>query len=302
MTLKQLHAFFWVCRLGSFGAAAKKIHATQSTVSARILELETSLGVALFDRAGQSARVTAKGRELLPLAERLLGLESQIRSSIADPAALAGTLRVGVAEFIALSWLPDWVGAANRRYPNVVLEMDVDLTLALHEKLADGRLDMALLPGPTPIPDLVQKPLGSVEFSWMASPSLNVPRGLVGARDLEPFPIIMLSHHSNLHAILRNWFELEGVTPRRVDVCNSLATVASLTIAGLGVSFLPRRHHDEDVRLGRLQILKTRPAIAPLQYVAAYRSDRPSALSAALAALAVSTSSYDKDFGRRKRK
>jgi DNA-binding transcriptional LysR family regulator len=294
MTLKQLHAFLWVCRLGSFGAAAKKIHATQSTVSARIIELETSLGVPLFDRSGQSARLTAKGRELLPLAERMLGTEAQIRSSVADPEALSGTLRVGVAEFIALSWLPDWVGAANRRFPNVVLEIDVDLTLALHEKLANGRLDMALLPGPTPDPDLVQKPLGAVEFVWMASPALGVPRKLVGARELEPFPIIMLSYHSNLHAILRNWFEVEGVTPRRVDICNSLATVASLTIAGLGVSFLPKRYHAGDVQQGRLQVINTRPKIVPLQYVAAYRADRPSPLSAALASLAMSVSSYDK--------
>lgn len=293
MTLKQLQAFFWVTRLGSFAAAAAKLHTTQSTISTRVIELEASLGVQLFDRTAQSARLTPKGRELLPLAERLLGLEAQIRSTVSDPTSLAGVVKVGVAEFVALSWLPAWVARANRLFPNVVLEMDVDLTLSLHQKLAAGTLDMALLPGPTPDPLLVQRRLGAVTFCWMASPSLGVPRSALTAKDFESFPIIVLSYQSNLHAIMRNWFELSGAVPRRVDVCNSLATIASLTMAGLGMSFLPRDFHRKDIESGRLQIVKTRPSIPPLDYVAAYRSDRPSALVGPLSDLAVSISDFE---------
>lgn len=293
MTLKQLQAFFWVVRLGSFAAAAAKLNTTQSTISTRVIELESSLGVRLFERTGAAARLTAKGRDLLPLAERLLGLEAQIRSTVSDPASLSGAVKVGVAEFVALSWLPQWVASANRLFPNVVLEIDVDLTLSLQQKLAAGSLDLALLPGPTPDPSLVQKPLGAVTFCWMASPALGVPQAVLGARDLEPYTIILLSYHSNLHAILKNWFEVSGASPRRLDVCNSLATVASLTMSGLGVSFLPASFHRRDIEEGRLQVLRTEPPIAPLQYVAAYRSDRPHALVGPLSDLAVAESNFE---------
>ena len=294
MTLKQLQAFLWVIRLGSFAAAAKKLHTTQSTISTRVIELEARLGVQLFDRSAATARLTAKGRELMPLAERMLGIEAQIESTVGDPASLSGVVKVGVAEFIALSWLPTWVAKANTDFPNVVLEIDVDLTLSLQEKLAEGKLDMALLPGPTPDANLVQKDLGAVTFAWMASPSLGVPTRIASAKQLEPFPIIMLSHQSNLHAILRNWFELAAASPRRMDVCNSLATVASLTMAGLGVSFLPLDYHREDIRSRRLKVIHTSALIDPLNYVAAYRSDRPSSMVGPLSDLAVSLSDFER--------
>jgi DNA-binding transcriptional LysR family regulator len=293
MTLKQLQAFFWVTRLGTFAAAAKKLHTTQSTISTRVIELEASLGVQVFDRSGGSARLTAKGRELLPLAERVLGLEAQIRNTVGDPYSLSGVVKVGVAEFIALSWLPRWVARANRDYPRIVLEIDVDLTLSLQEKLAQGRIDLALLPGPTPDANLVQKDLGAVMFAWMASPSLRVPARVASAKDLEPFPIILLSQQSNLHAVLRNWFEVAATNPRRVDTCNSLATVASLTIAGLGISFLPVKHHKNDIRAGRLKLIRTRPRIGPLSYVAAYRRDRPNSMVRPLSDLAVALSDFE---------
>jgi DNA-binding transcriptional LysR family regulator len=200
---------------------------------------------------------------------------------------------VGVAEFIALSWLPIWVARANRDFPDVVLEMDVDLTLSLQEKLAAGRIDLALLPGPTRDPALVQKDLGAVTFAWMASPSLGVPSKIESPKQLEPFPIILLSQQSNLHAILKNWFELASASPRRVDICNSLSTVASLTVAGLGISFLPLDYHRSDIRAGRLKVIRTKPEIDPLNYVAAFRSDRPSSIVGPLSDLAVSLSNFE---------
>lgn len=298
MTLKQLQAFLWVTRLGSFAAAANKLHTTQSTISTRVIELESSLGVQLFDRTSAKARVTAKGRELLNLAERLLSIEAEIRSKVGNPITLSGVVRVGVAEFIALSWLPRWVAQANTDFPNIVLEIDVDLTLSLQEKLANGKIDLALLPGPTADSNLVQKDLGAVTFAWMASPSLGVPSRIASAKQLEPFPVILLSHQSNLHAILRQWFELASANPRRVDICNSLAAVASLTIAGLGISFLPLQHYNDDICAGRLKEIKIYPPIKPLNYVTAYRSDRPNSMVGVLSDLAVSLSNFQGAKGR----
>ena len=69
MNRKQLETFETIVRLGSFAAAAAKLNATQSTVSARIQELEESLCVQLFDRAQRKANLTTKGRELVSYAQ-----------------------------------------------------------------------------------------------------------------------------------------------------------------------------------------------------------------------------------------
>jgi DNA-binding transcriptional LysR family regulator len=292
MTLKQLEAFVWVVRLGTFAAAAKRLHTSQSTMSTRILELESILGSALFDRHCTPARLTSRGRDLLPMAERMLGLHAQILGSVGDPRSLQGVIRVGVAEFIALSWLPQWVTRANQLFPGVVLEIDVDLTLSLHQKLASDSLDIALLPGPTADPSLVQKDLGWVEFCWMAHPKLGVPSGQLTASDLQKFPIILLSYHSNLHAILKNWFEVEGIVLEQISVCNSMTTVASMTRSGVGVSYLPKAYHAPDIRERKLKVIPTQPTLEPLNYAAVYRKDRRSALADLLCDLAVECSTF----------
>ena len=59
MTLRQLEAFYWIARLGSFHAAARHLHVAQPSVSARVRELERHLGVPLFERSGRGLRPTA---------------------------------------------------------------------------------------------------------------------------------------------------------------------------------------------------------------------------------------------------
>ena len=81
MKLQQLETFFWVVKLGSFAAAATRLHATQSTISMRIRELEKSLGVELFDRSQRSAKLTPKGSELMGYAERLLDMATELEAA-----------------------------------------------------------------------------------------------------------------------------------------------------------------------------------------------------------------------------
>jgi len=252
----------------------------------------------LLDRSQHSSRLTAKGRELIDLAERMLGISAQIRATVGDPRALSGVIRVGIAEFVAHAWLPDWVVAANEKYPSVTLEMDVDLTQGLIDKFNGGKIDLALLPGPLKDAGLTQRSLGSVQFAWMASPSLGVPTTPIRGADMQGFPVMLLSNKSNLHAVLEGWFDREGVTVRRVNRCNSLATLASLVIAGLGIAYLPLDYHQADLANGRLQLVDVHPELAPLEYVAVHRSDLTEPLVPLLAKLAVGISTFSKTDAR----
>ncbi len=124
MKLQQIETFFWTVNLGSFAAAAERLHATQSTVSMRIRELERTLGVDLFDRSQRSARLTPKGRELMEYAGRLLDLTGEIEHRIAAPQSIVGYVRLGVAEVVSTTWLPRLIELISRSYPGVRLEIE----------------------------------------------------------------------------------------------------------------------------------------------------------------------------------
>ena len=61
MELRQLRSFLKVVELQSFSKAAKALGYSQSAMSVQIRELETELGVRLFDRLGKCVRVTSHG-------------------------------------------------------------------------------------------------------------------------------------------------------------------------------------------------------------------------------------------------
>lgn len=294
MTLKHLEALYWVWRLGSFTAASERLHSTQSAISMRIRDLEEALGQELFDRTARAARLTAKGQELVGYAERVMELMAEIKARIGDPTIVSGIVRVGVTEYVALTWLPDLVRELNARYPRVTLEMNVDLTLSLLEKLRGGEIDLALLPGPIAQPGLRNISLGLVEFAWMASPALKIPDRSLTPRDLDNWPILTLSKTSNLYAVLERWFEESGAVGRRTDTCNSLSVLASWTIAGLGIGYLPVAHFGRDIRAGRLRIVDVTPRLPDIEYVAALDLRHPQPLTQSVAELAVAVSDFER--------
>lgn len=294
LTLKHLEALYWVSRLGSFTAAAERLHSTQSAISMRIRDLEEALAQELFDRTARNARLTAKGQELVGYAERVLDLIEEIKARIGDPAIVSGVVRIGVTEYVALTWLPDLVRELNARFPRVTLEMNVDLTLSLLGKLRGGEIDLALLPGPIEQPGLRNVSLGSVQFAWMASPALKVPERTMTPPDLDNWPILTLSRQSNLYTVLERWFEESGAIGRRADTCNSLSVLASWAIAGLGIGYLPLGYHDRDIRAGRLRVINVQPRLPVIEYVAVLDRRHPQPLVQTVADLAVNVSTFER--------
>jgi DNA-binding transcriptional LysR family regulator len=290
--LRGLEALLWISRKGSFSAAAKQLNTTQPAISMRIREFERRLGVSLIDRSRGKARLTPKGMECVSYADRMVSLSSHLMHSMANPQAFEGRVRVGVSESVALSWLPRLVTRVNREYPQAVLEIDVDITARLWSRLAAGDYDIILLPEPIAQAEVMTESLGTLKFDWMASPQLKIPKGPLGPRQLENVPIVTVSRESNLAAVIETWFQRGHAMPRVVNYCNSIATVASLTIAGVGISILPPSLFAGAVKAGELLRLNTDPPVQPIQFWAVCSLSNVQPLPRQIARLAQETSGF----------
>jgi DNA-binding transcriptional LysR family regulator len=293
LNFKQLETFYWAARLGSFNAAAERLHATQSTISMRIQELERDLGVALFDRTQRVARVSERGRELMVHAEQVLRLVAGIREAMASEEGTVGFVRVGVAEVISLTWLPRLVKEIHRRFPRVVVELDEALTRDLIERLRSGMLDLILAPGRIPDYGSPSLSLGRVEFAWMASPHLGLPERQLGPRDLQDLPVIILSRESYHHVSIQDWFRAGNATSRRMDTCKSMNVAASLAAEGLGITMLPPRCVESEIRTGRLRVLDSSPPFQPVEFTATVSAENVQPLAERIASLAREISDFE---------
>jgi DNA-binding transcriptional LysR family regulator len=205
MDIRKIETFYWAARLGSFASAAKRLNATQSAVSMRIHELESRLGVRLFDRSQRSARLTPDGVSLLPYAEQLIRTSEQMFAAIGRRESISGYVRVGVAEIVAHTWLPQFLEVLRRVYPRVRVELDVALSHLTEAKLGDGELDMALTSCELPASRYVSIDLGAVTFRWMASPHMpGVPDKMAPA-ELCTLPAILTSKEEQHRGATLHW-------------------------------------------------------------------------------------------------
>ncbi len=294
MKLQQLETFFWTVRLGSFAAAADRLNATHSAVSMRLRELERHFGTELFDRSHRTARLTPKGRELMEYASRILDLSTEVEHRMKAPDTISGVVRFGVAEVVTTSWLPALITLIATRYPNVQLEIEEALTSDLMRSLDDGALELILAPGHTNMANAATLSLGTVEFVWMASPALKLEKRPYRAAELAQWPIIGLKQNSFHYATIENMFQREHARYRYLARCKSLTVVASMAMAGMGISYLPRRSYEAEIARGRLQLIEVDPPLEPVEFIAAFSLGHSYSLARAVAELAQNVSTFDK--------
>jgi DNA-binding transcriptional LysR family regulator len=268
MNIRQLETFYWAAKLGSFSAAAQRMNSTQSTVSMRIHELEHEFGIELFDRSQRNARVTGRGRELIRYAEQMINLSAEMRDRISAPDSIPGTVRLGVAEMISVTWLPSLIRRLHESHPKIVLELDEALAEELYERLRLGQLDLVFAPGSLAGRELLTRSLGYVELAWMASPEMRLPPGRLDPKSLQEFPIISLSRESVHHAKIEDWFRSHGAFCQRLYTCKSFGVASSLAAAGLGITLLAVEHYRSWIEDGRLRLIDVDPPMAPVEFTA----------------------------------
>jgi DNA-binding transcriptional LysR family regulator len=299
MNLRQIETFYWAAKLGSFSAAAERMNATQSTVSMRIQEIERDFGVALFDRSQRTVRLTPKGRDLLRYAEEILRVTAEMRLRIADEKATQGVVRVGIVEMISVTWLPLFVKAVHDHYPKISLELDEALTQDLVDRLNSGTLDLILTPGRVTGYNIAPISLGTVAFSWMASPKLALPKKILRPRDLQNVPIIGLSKESYHYRSIEDWFHAGEANFRRIDTCKSLGVAASLATAGLGITLLPQHFYAREIKSKQLRIIETEPKFSPVEFTATTSTDGIHPVARKIATLAAEVSNFEKQQPRK---
>src|SRR5262249_20695470 len=196
---------------------------------------------------------------------------SDLIANVGSAEAISGRARLGVGESIALSWLPALLSALASEYPNLLVDVVVDLTKPLCHGIDTGNFDVIILGGATDASQCSAIDLGYASLAWMAGPSSELWTKPVGPRDLESRRILMLSHDTLINRLAEDWFATAGIRPKRRDICNSMAVLASLTMAGCGISLLPPILFRREIEEKRLVILPTTPPAGVVKYHALYR-------------------------------
>ncbi|TEA79043.1 LysR family transcriptional regulator [Allopusillimonas ginsengisoli] len=283
-TFKQIEAVYWVHTLGGFSAAAEKLHATQSTISKRIIDLEDFLGIDIFDRQNRT-RLTVEGRSLLDAFTRMLDIRQDVVARTQDPGSYSGFFRLGVTEMVALTWLPDLIALIKKDYPKMILESRVDMARTLCQQIASNELDFVISPLMEDMDSHIATSfLSTLELTWAIRSELLVsPRKIYSMAEIASFPLLSHSDGSMLHKTLKDSFLTGGAAPKDKLFCGSMIAMAELARAGLGVAYLPKAYFSAYFCRRGLRAIKTDFPMPKMDYYAIYRADKISDRIAQLA-------------------
>ena len=267
---KSIETFLWVVTLGSFRGAAQRLNTTQPAISQRIAQLEREMGVKLLNRDHRVASPTTSGRQLMVYAEKLIGLRSEMMAEVGDRSAMRGVMRLGVAETIVHTWLSRLIKSVNTAYPNLSLEIEVDITPNLSARLLAQEIELAFVLGPLSVSSVRNRALCDYPIGFLASPSLGLGNGPLTVHDLAKFPIITFPRKTQPYEIVRSLFNRPDLPPIRLHASASLATVIHMAIEGLGIAVIPTAIVENELADGRLQLLSTDLKISPLTFSASW--------------------------------
>jgi LysR family glycine cleavage system transcriptional activator len=133
--LNSLKAFAVAARQGSFTLAGEELHVTQGAISRQIKQLETALGVPLFNRVHQAVELTPVGRELADTLQHLFA-EMEVAVIRATGQQQRQTLTVNVPPTFATRWLAPRLSDFRSRHPAIDLHITTDRITTLREARA----------------------------------------------------------------------------------------------------------------------------------------------------------------------
>lgn len=248
-SLKQLKYLCAVAEHKHFSKAAEACHVTQSTLSAAVQELESQLGVVIFERSKKNVLITPLGEKLLHQARIILGdVEDFVSLAKSHDELLSGEIRLGVIPTIAPFLLPHLLKDLRKRYQKLKLFLKEDLSAQLVQQLQQGDLDLIILAFPYALPEMNTLSLFKDEFLLCLPPGHQLEKSrVVKQQQLKGEKLLLLEEGHCLRDHALEACKLESADTDLVYQGTSLHTLVQMVANGLGVTLLPAMSIEADV-------------------------------------------------------
>jgi DNA-binding transcriptional LysR family regulator len=278
MELRHLRYFLAVAEELHFARAAERLHIEQSPLSRAIKDLESDLGVQLFERTTRSTHLTWAGQVFLTETRRVLTtLEQAVSTTKAAATGYRGTLRIALSDGVAQPWFAALLAQSREEEPDVEIRL-FEVALADQIKgLRSNLYDAGFALASEPVEGI------TVQAVWADPLVIAVParhpllaHKRIPLAELIRYPLV-LCHPEQCEGFYRQIERILRTAPSGIIVAEHASTfdlMMTLVAAGYGLGFAKESHlafcrHPEIVSrplAGKPQVLTTyllRPTAEP---------------------------------------
>ncbi|MDO6527147.1 LysR family transcriptional regulator [Motilimonas sp. 1_MG-2023] len=255
MDWNSLKVFLAIVRHGSLSSAATELAVNHSTIFRRLNAFEQEIGGQLFDRKNNHYELTALGHELLVLARNIEeSFDSIDRHLVGKDIQPKGVVKLTAPNNIAYRYLPQYIAAFNRRYPEIHIEVLVSNQAF---NMSNRQADIAIRATTTPPEHLVGRQVATLNWSVFASSKyqgqLALPKSCDGLAEHN-----LIGATGNMARLPAFKWQDKHYLDRITTRCDDLTAMSYLAEAGHGLALLP----DDQARPELIKLFSI-PALPP---------------------------------------
>lgn len=271
--LVSLHLVLAIADTGSITRAAEREHLALAAASKRLKDLETRLGVALFERRARGVEPTEAGRALIRHIRNLNASLHALESEVVEfGRGIKGHLRIAANAAAIAECLPADLAAFAREHPHIRISLE-DLTSAeVQAAVADGRADVGVLAAPATDARLMTWPYREGELAAvLPTGHALAAQERLSFEALLDYDIVGVHIGASVHELmLQRALERGRSLNARLQV-RGFDAIAQLVDAGLGVAVLPAAVARRFARLFAIEVRPLDEAWARRTYLIAAR-------------------------------
>jgi DNA-binding transcriptional LysR family regulator len=226
----HLRSFLAIVRYGGYHRAADALHLTQPAVSRHIRRLEEQLGEPLFTRRGRGVELTGYGERAAAEFAEVVNTHDRALVRLQRGRGDAGPFVLGIIENLVDPVLPDLLEVVRGQLDGRPLQLRVDRSRELVERLARGEVDAAIV---VDHGDADALELGVLTLRWWATPALAA-----ADPQPEPLPLVAYDPPCGLRDLAFARLEALGIEPVLTAESPHLTGVQGAVRNGLGYALL----------------------------------------------------------------
>lgn len=242
MNLDHLRYFVKLAEIRHYTRAAEQLCISQPSLSHAINQLETELGVPLFERSGRNTTLTRFGEEFLKCAQRSLDTLDVGIGSLQRSARGEGVVRLGFLRTLGVDYIPVLTADFLDADPDCGIQFSFHSGLSgeLIDGLLQRKFDLVFCSEPDPSLGLSAVPVTSQELV-MIVPKNHPLAGQesVDLADTLQYPAVFFAEGSGLRKVIDRMYDKVGDRPASVIETEEDEVIAGLVSAGFGVAVVP---------------------------------------------------------------
>ena len=241
LTLKQIDYALAVGKNLHFKKAADECYVSPSTLSNAITELETQLGVKIFERNNKKVIVTSLGQEILEKAQQIRLEVQNIYELVQNKSnGLSHHISLGIIPTISPYFLPLILPKIQKEFPDLNLKIEEGQSGLLTQKVREGDLDMAILALPYELNGLRSLKFWEEDFYWVSHDQNKLAgRSEIKASELEQSQLMLLEDGHCLKDHILDACNISSSSKYSLKA-SSLNTLIQLVKGKMGTTLVPK--------------------------------------------------------------